>query len=416
MSWNTLEELRRQIKLKHKTPYDLYLDIADKLDYSIEFAEDRVKQVSSNWNESLYADCVSSQGFIKKQIKSTKDELSEEEHTLTSHLEKIANYILYSSFDNLEEKNEWERLKEKKKELKRAKKVPVSQREDQIKKIDDKQNTRLSLLSNNRRTESAYSFTSIEQLKKEDRNFEIGNDTQPRVFYTRVDKELNQKKAFNNNKKYWEYYWDGSKNSNFSSMFSRIDSSVSYRDFSYDSLKQVEEGIKKNEELLSKGVSQEKKKKIEKMIRENRGDYNLVSDILRSPVILKVSMVSKAPDPWLLFHDKVDYSKEKIIKEILYNYQELKRKYSNVTDSILWCVLQDIEKLVEDSDLTERQRLIANLIMKESEWTYQDIQDEVEFYFYRRIAKSTVTSHLEEIVRKIVKEHEKREEKVCTKM
>lgn len=398
--WETLEELQDCIELRSATPNSLYKKVKPYLDYNVMYAEDRVKQIKDNWDDELYADCISSPYFTNKQVKKQEDELSEEENTLTDHLDRIANYILYSSFDNEAERQRYEELKEQKREAKH-----IQDKNERIKKevaIRDEQKTRPSLISSHRKTQTGYEVQLEGTLQQSNRHYEIQQDDSSRVFYSFKDKELNQNSVFKNNLRYWEHYGQHN-NSTMDSIFDKVDHNLKYYKFAYEDLKMKEENIANiSRKLEEHPLTTEAKAELYSILRENKQEYNFVAELLRDRVTLS-SSIAKDVDPMQDIERRINYADEAILKELIYGFAELKEKYKYKTSSVLWGALIDIEKIVNQEDKNKQQQVIFDYIMKSPSWDYSEIICELERELGKSPKKSTISYHIDNLIKQISK-------------
>lgn len=395
--WETLEELQDNIELRSADPRALYNKVKPYLDYTVEYAEDRVKQIKENWDEELYIDCVSSPYFISKQVKNLDDELSEAEKTLTDHLDRIANYILYSSFDNEQERQEYEDLKEKKKEAKR-----VADKNERLKKeivIRDKQKTRPSLISNSRKSQTNFKVSHEEDMRVDNRHFEVEEYESPLVFYSFGDKELNQNGNFKNNLRYWEHFGQHN-HSDIHSIFEKVDHNLKFYRVAYEDLKDKEENIHTITKRLDDSISSELRSHLNEVLRENKKEYNFVAERLRDRVNLSSSM-SKDIDPLHEIERRIVYTDETVIKELVYGYKELKEKYKNKTPALIWDIVADVERMCSKITLSSMQKTILSFILNNSNWKYRTIQEEVLLQHHKKLSDGGVKYNIDSIINKI---------------
>ena len=403
-----MQEEVKEKEIRSTDTRALYNKIKPHLDYSIEYAEDRVKQIKECWDEELYVDCVSSKYFRKKQVKTTDDELSEADKTLTDHLDRIANYILYSSFDNEEERQEYEELKKEKKSTKE-----IKDKNERIKKeleIREKQKNRLSLLSNSRKSQTNYSTLNEEDIQESHENFEITEGEENKTFYHFKDKELNQKGTFNNSLRYWEHYGQHN-NTTIPSMFDSVDHNLKFYQVAFESLEEKKKGIEKLERKLEKRLSVEERGETEKLLRENRAEYNFMAERFRDRVVLSLKTPTKKRDTMLDIENDISYTDTGTVKILLYNFKEFKDKYDDKTSTTLWCIVKDMERITQKVKLSSTQLTIMQKIMRTRDWSYKELQDEVRFFHNKEIGVGAIKYHIDTIIRKIVEYNREKEEK-----
>ena len=209
MEWETLEELRENTNLRVVDPYELYKNLENHIDYDIRYAEDRVDLLTSVWDEELYVDCVSDEGFRNQQVKK-KSSPSSEDTPMTQHLDKLADYILYSHFDNEEQEKEFDKARRILKETEAIHKKERTEQDEKviIKSKDKLRNKPLMMSRRISDTIKREANESLQQFFESSSSTDIYKSEFPQVTYTKVDKELNQKtRTFNNSKKYWALHY-----------------------------------------------------------------------------------------------------------------------------------------------------------------------------------------------------------------
>lgn len=408
MEWNTYEELQELIKNDNEVvaPSALYDKIKSKLNYQLEYAEDRTKRLHDVMDEKMYANCLSSEKFKSQQVKSTSSPLSDNSGSYTHHLDKLADYILFSSFDNLEDRVYSDNLREEKKKLKKLRDAETRKKQLLINR--DKQTTRLGRLVNKRESRS---FREDEvfslNLGSTEEEFYHTNNIEP-IHYTHVDKELNQKKVFKNSFKYWAHY--GRHNQvGMNSIFKEVDYSTPYFMIAFESLASMNEGIANTLKQIEQSKTLESRKKLEKLKREQTEDYNLAAQILRNPVVLSTGSFGRSTDSLTLNEEKVDYTNKDVIKAIIYGFAEFKQYYKTETSTLHWAITQDFEEAFQHIKLSKIQLLVAKEVVNNANWSYNDIIDKAQKELHREYSTSGIAYHINGFINRVLQHFVKKE-------
>ena len=401
MEWNTYEELQTLIDKDNKVlaPAGLYDKIKSQLNYQLEYAEDRVNRLHEAIDGKLYANCLSSEKFKSQQVKSTSSPLSDSSGSYTHHLDKLADYILFSSFDNLEDRQYSERLREEKKQL--LKKSDTEKRKKDLLVNRDKQTTRLGRLVNKRESRSFREDESFSlDLGATDETFYQTNNIEP-VHYTHVDKELNQKKVFKNSFNYWVHYGRHNQ-TGMRSIFNRVDYSTPYFMVAFESLSNMNEGITNTLKQIENSKTLTERKKLEKLKREQTEDYNLASQILRNPVVLSMGSFGRSTDSLTLNEEKVDYTNKEVIKAIIYGFAEFKQYYSTETSTLHWAIIQDFEEAFQNIKLSKIQQLVAQEVINNANWSYNDIIYKAQRELNKEYSTSGIAYHINGVINRVL--------------
>lgn len=405
-NWNTLEELQEQIALRSSDPSDLYGKIKDKLIYS-SYAEDRIECLTEIWDEELYADCISAQGYINQQVKNLDDKTSEEETgTLVHHLDRLADYILRASFDNEEDREQYEKLK-----IEKAKARKISdydQKKKQELKIRDIQKTRSGLLSNNRKPQTGFAHINIENMKEEGERYDVSAEKKSSTHFTFKDKELNQDGRFKNNRRYWEHYGQHFHDAHHS-LFKRVDHSIKYPEFAYSDIRNREEDLWVLEYQINHLPESKKRKELENFKRELTQELNISTDLFRKPMSFKPSKLKMDVDPLLAIERRITYTDKNIIKELIYNYAEIKTVYQNRTSSVLWCAVQDMDKMLNTLKISSIQQFILGCVYNNNNWTLKEIKEELLRDHSKEISVQGVLYHIDKYIDKVTEYYIKKE-------
>lgn len=398
MTWNTLEELQALIREDNRvtTPKGLYEEIKGSLSYSLEYAEDRVQRLKDSMDEQLYADCLSTDKFRQQQIKRTTDALSEESNTYTNHLDRLADYILFCSFDNAADRHRTEQLKQEKKALQKIK--DMGEREKRLIANRDAQTTRPSLLAIKRDTGSRIESVSLHIGNLEDEFYSERRSSL--VHYTRVDKELNQRGSFKNNLRYWMHF--GQHNSKISRSIFDVDYSVPYFMIAYEALNQRNEAISVVLAKILEETHPQRKIELNRLKRDMTEEYNFVAEQLRSPTVLSGSTPAKSTDALTLVEERVDYTNKQIVKAIVYGFADFKQNYIHNTAALHWDIVQDFDAGFKQLKLGAIQKTVAQAVVNTANWNYKDIIDEVKREHHKVLDRSTVAYHINHFINKLL--------------
>lgn len=393
------EQLHDSIDSVAIAPSKLYEIIKKDLDYHLEYAEERVEQLNKHMNHELYANCLSTDKYIMQQLKTTSDFLSEDVG-YSHHLDKLADYILYASFDNLDDRINSERLREEKKALQKLE--DVEKRKKALIVNRDKQTTRLGRLVNKRENRSVAEKYSL-HLDYENalEEFYCNQDIEP-VHYTKVDKELNQKKVFKNSINYWIHYGTRHNRVGLPSMFSRVSYDTPYYKIAHDSLGIMNDGITKLLQDIESETSKEKKLQKQKLKKELTADYNVAAEILRDRVEPKTGAPSKEVDVLTMHEELIDYADKNVVKAILYSYADLCLQAEKNTTSLQWAITKDFEAALENIVFSSIQKTILNIILHNPKWSFKDIIDMVAVNHNKDFGTNHVSYHINNIINRIL--------------
>lgn len=408
MTWETLEDLR---SLHRETDISmdaqqLYKEIQPHLVYSIDFAEDRVKQLKENWNEELYVHSISSDLFRSKQVKNKSSRLSDDanEKGMTHHLDKLADYILYASYDNAEQK---EVAEERKREIKKVRLQRNQQSKLRLKQLIDEQKAAKPHKANALRpSRTQYKILSLDydEDDAEANELSIQDRRTPRIFYSWQDKELNQQGKFINSKRYWAHFSQKNKK-DLPYIFDIMNQADAYEDVAFETLDSLNKDRTILEESL-KGLmpTSEEALALKKRIGYINENYNLSVERLRDPMVGKLGMASKEDNKDIL--QELDYNDLPTMRILLHNFNELHNYYKNRPGTSMWAILVDYkwayEKLVEDDKLSSIQIDIADFIMTSNDFSYEELQESILKDHRLNLTKQNVNYHINAVLSKII--------------
>lgn len=427
-NWNTLEELQEQITLRSADPSELYKSIEKNIDYNIRYAEDRIGILESIWDEELYVDCVSSERFKGQQVKK-KSSASSEKSPMTYHLDKLADYILYSHFDNEEQEEEYIKAEEVLEQKQNLNSTQITE-EDKKDIANLKNKLRYKPLTMSRKVKDAIrreSNESLQQFFETDSSSDVYKGEQPRITYTKVDKEINQStRVFNNSQRYWAHFAPPKSNKVPHYQGELEPYAVS----AYKSLKQMNEAIElleprieeleffdgmekerlaelrqlgenapKNNELVSNEL-----KALTKLKRELRADYNVSAELFRKVVTLSSNVISIEEvipnDAW----ERLSFRNEEVYLALIMGYEDLKQRYTTKVGTTMWCLLHDFDKMAKEVELSEDENIIVERIMADGKTPLKVIQEEVFLELGKEITIPTISNSINKNIPKKFRE------------
>lgn len=424
MEWETLEELQEITNLRVVDPYELYKNLENHIDYDIRYAEDRVDLLTSVWDEELYVDCVSDERFRNQQVKK-KSSPSSEDTPMTQHLDKLADYILYSHFDNEEQEKEFD---EARRILKETEAIHKKERTEQDEKVITKSKDKLRnkpLMMSRRISDTIKreANESLQQFFENSSSTDIYKSEFPQVTYTKVDKELNQKtRIFNNTKRYWEHYTTQSSKE----VPHYLGKTETYADVAYSSLLQMEESIKALEprikdldffdimekERLKKDnivthneIIIKEIKALRRLKRELQADYNISAELLRKPTILKSSFMSIDEVIPNSAWERLSFRLDETYHALIMGYGDLKERYSSKVGTTMWCLIYDFEKMISNVKLSPEEDIVLNRILQDGKTPLKSIQEEIYTELDKEVSIPTVSNMINKNIPKKFREY-----------
>ena len=392
MKFQRIRRVEKMQENKVITPSSLYNEIKNELDYSLIYARDRVSQLRDILNIDDYVTILSSERFISQQVKTKSDKLSDESGTMTSHLERLADYILFCKFDDEDNKRELDEISEQIKEADRVSK----EKSKELRYIKKQMKPHRRIESSSRGSYAEVSVTVPQEM-----NWMYGSieGSQPSIIYSRKDKELNQKGLFKNNERYWKHYAQTGKN--FKSMF--YEGEEPYGKFCYETLKSLEKDIRKTELLLeSLEEGSDRAKIVKSNLSAVRGNYRAASEELRKPTVLSMTQVLNI-SPLEDLYEEIDYSNEKIVRILLTNYYRIKSESEKRVGTMFWCIAHDMERKVEEvrMHITPLQSRILDELTKKEYIRADNIADNIEWNYGISITPRSIYSHINKIAERI---------------
>lgn len=377
------------------TAYELYQNIRDKLDTSIPYAKERVKQLEPYVDSEAYINAVSDKGFISQQVKTKNDFLSEGSTGLANHLEKLADYILYCKYDD--EHNEQEIMS-----LNEA--IKVADRVNHTKR--DKLRLIKGRIKPHRRIETSrrgnYREVHASTPSELDNQYGRMAEREGRVVYSFQDKELNQKGRFKNSRKYWEHYCQTGQN--VKSNFLKGDL-LPYGEFAYECLKALEVEIRRLEETLDTLDKDSRKYKTIKNrdLKTLKSNYNASAEVLRKPTVLNMTMVLNVSALDVL-DEAIDYQNFEVMKTLLLNSFEIRREGKKRVDSMMWVLSQDIDDKIRRvrTRLTPIQNMILTHLVNDKNVSGTEIISSILKEYNIEISKMSLSRHINKIVERII--------------
>jgi hypothetical protein len=350
-----------------------------KLDYGIEFAEDRNKLAWDILNEldqdGTLSSYFSSDGFRMKQVKTKNSFLSESE-PVSKLLLRFSYYIDFAKYNDIEAK-----IKEEKDKLHTLSAYKSNKRSDAIGLSDELQKLNGKIID----------FDFQNQATRKDKNIRLV----PKQTITAKDRmeypELNEYALF---------------------------------------LEMINETLG-----FVNGVSKEKQLKIHEKIVKKHGDnylrmlkkvrsellqeLPLIKDRIRGTIYFKkldkgspvydldcdTGYVNEQGDYVEISENKIELNNPQHLFALMDNYAELKEGVWDKPDSDLWVLLHEFENLVEKSELEPYEKDI--LIYKIDKMTGEDICLEINSKYEMELKESNLVRIYSEVIpKKLVSTHD----------
>ena len=322
-----------------------------KLDYELEFAEDRnklVKQILDDLDkDGLLTNYFSSAGYIKKQIKNKNSFLAETEPT-SKLLARFAYYLDYPKYNNKDDKENDRNRKKEYYTLSSDKLKNAPHKEGLTEDIKIKENQIIDIDFKN-------------GTKKKDVNFRL------------VPKQTIAEK---DRKEFWEL-------DEYCLLLEQLNKILG-----------LENGISKEErEAIQKRIIENKGENYFRMLKRIRQELikelPLIKDRLRGTIYFKklekgypvydlendTGYVNEQGEYVEVSENKIELNNPKHILAIIDNYSILKESCWDKIDSDLWYIIYEVENLIEKADLEPYEKDI--IILKIDGLTGEDICKEI---------------------------------------
>ena len=344
--------------------YGLIYEAIKKLDYSLEYAEDRVKLVHNIINEinkdGILDDFLSSEGYRKKQVKNKNSFLAETE-PLSKLLMRFSYYIDFPKYNN-----------ENDKKNKTIKKLPTLSGE-KYKNAALKEGITDNF--NKIRNNEILDIDFQNKAKKKDRNFRLA----PKQEIT--DKDRQEYKELD------EYYRFLLLLNNILGMKKGVDAQTRQKIH-----EQIAEKDGDNYLRMLKRIRKELKKELPlikdkirgtiyfKKIDKGHPEYCLDND---------TGYVDEKGEYVLVSENKVELNNPKHIFALIDNYADLKDGCWDKPESDLWVLLFELENLIEKTDLEPYEKDI--IILKIDGLTGEEICKEINKKYHMTLSEDNLS-------------------------
>lgn len=332
-----------EIERSKESQWDIEGDISEvlgniisKLDYELEFAEDRLNHLKNILDERTYdwlIGYVSSQSFINKQVKNKDDFLAENDISEIG-FSIIVDYLVFPQYKNELDK----KLKEEQKH--------------QIRKKRSKPNMNYTrgneILFGDEEDIKNYSVKTKHEITEKDLN-EFPEIKEVYLYLLKLKKELGYGKAKETREEIHNEI-KRLKGSNYLRVMKKT-----YTDLSTEILKM--------KEILSGTIRF-------KRITDGTTVYVFDED---TGYFDDKEQNGYDGDYILVSENKIDFSKENHILGLLDHYSDLKHSVYDKPDSEMWAILYDLEELIENSDFTEHEKKI--LVDRIDKFTFKEISE-----------------------------------------
>jgi len=410
---------------------NIHANIVKKLDYELEYAEDRIELVENLVKDNPWIyDLISTNKMISKEIKKKSSFLAEDQQ-YDKLIDSINTYITHAKFINKEDELQFEELqKEKLKLEKKDKRKKTREEFDELNKLINtiqsfhhKQtkavlelDSKLDSTGELHVRERVGDFVVQEELKARTKNakFKYKKEEIPEVYWEKMypteRKELipfHDQDLFNENKNQSELHLD----------------------FRPQVLLQMKEEIERLHEYLGLHIKDKQKRnehiqqlkdKLEMLMMKNwvekngegikyingdrqyailrnsytdlKADYEVTKKILTDEFYFNPAKHSTVyeinSDTWYedengklveLSKNRVSMSDANTYKGLILNYKDLKDKYSDKSDSDWWALIKDFENILDKVELSEEEWFLLDVLFdgysqKQIEKMYKELE------------------------------------------
>lgn len=329
--------------------------------YALKYGKQRAEAVAKGIDESSMVEIISDHQFISQQIKTTTSPLSEEDG-FTKTLDKIADYILFSKFDDEEQEKEHEKVKEELKELESSKKTEDIKNKIEVVK-NKKRNTPYSKTKKLSNLPNQYSVQSLEQQSDI-----VANGLSPTyiVNYTRVDRQMEKGKFDESMEAFWERFSPSKPND----IPFYDDEPINYKEFAHSTMLQY---ISEIQELEDKPFTPERAKVISNLKSEMRTALSSLRNVIHfNPTSSLDETIPSDSWNYLSLRNVDTY------KILLLNYNELYERYKTKVNTNMWSLLRSFETLIESVKWGKPESVILELMLNEGITQLEEIQTILE--------------------------------------
>lgn len=363
----------------------IWNDFKEACDYGMKYAQDRCDTIKANFDEDVATRIVSSYKFMNEQLKTTSTPLSGETG-FTKTLDKIADFIVYAKFDNVEQEMEYE---EKKKEIQRLEKIKKKKRKEReearIEELKSEvKNTPSSKTRKLKNPPKHHKVTSLERVIQEDGGILCSDIS--KTNYQRVDRQMQQGKFDESMESFWDRYSPSKKND----VPHYNKEPINYKELAHKTMLQYINEIKHLEELP---FSPDRAKQISNLKSEMR----TALDILRKVITVQpsINIDETIPnDSW----DRLSLRDTDTYIALLFGYSEACKKYNSKVSTTYWALLRDFEDLLQKTEWSEEEAIIIEYIIETGITEHKAIQEELLQVLEYEISAPTLSKWLNNII------------------
>lgn len=342
----------------------IWNDFKNACDYSLKYAQNRCDAVKNNFDEETATRIVSSYKFMNEQLKTTASPLSGETG-FTKTLEKMADYIVFAKFDNIDQEIEYE---ENKKQIQRLEKIKKKKRKEQeeIRIAELKKEVKDTPSSMTRKLKTPpkhYKFTSVERVLNEDGG--IVQSENVKINYERVDRQIQQGKFDESMEAFWDRFSPSKRND----IPHYHKEPLVYKDIAHETMLQYITEIKHLEELP---FSPDRAKQISNL----RSEMRTALDVLRKVITVQPSIdihETIPNDSW----DRLSLRDVDTYIALLFGYNEACKKYDSKVSATYWALLRDFEDLLQKTEWSKEEAIIIEYILETGVTEHKAIQEEL---------------------------------------
>lgn len=355
----------------------IWEDFKEARDYNVKYAQDRCDMIKKTFDEDAGAKAVSSFKFMNQQHKTTNSVLTGETG-FSRTLQAVADFIVFSKFDNREEEEKHEQMKAEKNRLlkinKRKRKEAEENKIAEIKQnLKDVPSSYTRVLKNN-----PEGTTSVEVMLEH--NGLLGKEK--KVNYIKVDRAIVDGKYVEGEENYWNRISPKEKHD---IPFYRKEP-INYKEFGISTIRQYRQEI---EELENLPLTVDRKKVIANLKSEMRVAMEVLRKIVHFDPTSDIAETISY-DSWnhLSMRDTETYV------ALIYGYSDLHKKYNSKVNTTMWCLLKDFEQLLQDTEWTKEEEVILNFVLETGITEQKEIQEELREILKRDVPQRTLSDWL----------------------
>ncbi|MCQ9301363.1 hypothetical protein NQ043_09515 [Staphylococcus hyicus] len=353
--------------------------------YSLKYGEQRVEAIAKGIDESAMIEIVSDHQFISQQIKSTTSPLSEDSG-FTKTLDKIADYILFTKFDNEIQEEEHKKIKEDLKKLEASKKTEkikdlLESKKAQRKNTPYSKTKRLSSLPKH------YNIKSIDDAIANDSGMYKPKTT---INYSRVDKQMQRGVFDESMEQYWERYSPDKRNN---IPFYSHDP-IEYKTFAFEIMKQY---LKEIQYLEEQPFTPNRGKVISNLKSEMRTSLECLKKVISFTPTAELSETIPE-ESW----NYLSLRSTDVYKVLLNNYSDLCATYETQVDTNMWSLLRSFEDLVQKVKWGKLEYIIIDLMLNQEIDKHTEIQKILQDDYNIAIDKSKLSRIINKRIPKLL--------------